>query len=180
MERVIIGDKAFVPFIPYDKIAQAIDKVADRLNEDFNDGGDPPVLLSILSGSIIFCAELLKRLNFPCELAFLKLSSYSGTSSTGVVKVKSSLTASLKGRRVIIIEDIVDTGRTIKAIEDIIKEEGAREYVVCTLLFKPEVYKNSDKPDYVALEIPNRFILGFGLDYDELGRNLKDIYVLEQ
>lgn len=110
----------------------------------------------------------------------MKLSSYCGTTSTGSVKQVMGMTGNVKGRRVIIVEDIVDTGGTIKELKRILDENGASESRVCTMLLKPEVYKGDVKLDYVAMEIPNRFIVGFGLDYNEIGRNLKDIYVLDE
>lgn len=180
MDKVTLFDKTFKTFIPYDKIAAAIDSVAGQLNEDFAGCKDVPVLLCVLNGSIMFTSELMKRLEFPLELISMKLSSYCGTTSTGSVKQVMGMTGNVKGRRVIIVEDIVDTGGTIKELKRILDENGASESRVCTMLLKPEVYKGDVKLDYVAMEIPNRFIVGFGLDYNEIGRNLKDIYVLDE
>ena len=123
--------------------------------------------------------ELMKRLEFDCEVVSIKLTSYEGTNSTGKVKQALGLTSSLKGKRVIIVEDIVDTGNTIVELKRIIEEAGAKQSYVCTMLLKPDVYTKDIALDYVAMEIPNAFIVGFGLDYDELGRNYKDIYVLD-
>ena len=138
------------------------------------------MLLCILNGSIMFTAELMKRLNFDCELISMKLSSYDGTQSTGNVREVMGMTGSVKGKRVIVVEDIVDTGNTIVDLNRIVKEKGATDCKICTMLLKPEVYKKAVKLDYVAMEIPNRFIVGFGLDYNELGRNYKDIYILDE
>ncbi|MBO5419207.1 MAG: hypoxanthine phosphoribosyltransferase [Bacteroidales bacterium] len=179
MEKVTIKDKTFRKLIPYDTVAAAIDKVADKMNKDFKDCEDVPVLLCVLNGSIMFMGELMKRLVFDCQIVSTKLTSYAGTSSTGKVKQAMGLTADLTGRRVIIVEDIVDTGNTIVELKNILKEAGAAESYVCTLLLKPDAYKKDVHLDYVALEIPNDFIVGFGLDYDELGRNYKDIYTLD-
>lgn len=180
MQKIQLKDKTFRPFISYEEISSAIDKVADKINADFNGCTDFPILLCVLNGSIMFMAELMKRLNFNCQIVSTKLSSYDGTETTGQVKQAMGLTADIKGRRVIIVEDIVDSGNTIVELKKIMEENGASESYICTLLFKPEAYKKDIKLDYVAMEIPNDFIVGFGLDYDEYGRNLKDIYVLDK
>lgn len=179
MERIILNGKTFKTFIPYESISASIDKVAAKMNEDFNGCEDVPILLCVLNGSIMFMAELMKRLTFNCQIVSTKLSSYSGTQTTGRVKQAMGLTADIKGRRVIIVEDIVDSGNTIVELKKILEEKGAAESRICTLLLKPEAYKKDIRIDYVAMEIPNDFIVGFGLDYDELGRNFKDIYVLD-
>lgn len=180
--KVTLHDKTFKLFIPNKDIEKAIDAVAERLNADYADATDqdPVVLLCTLNGAIIFAAELLKRLSFPLILKACKLSSYQGTQSTGYIKTEVPLPAHLEGRRVIIVEDIVDTGNTIVVMKDLLQAANVKDSKVCTLLVKPEVYKKDVKLDYVAMEIPNRFIVGFGLDYDELGRNIKDIYVLDE
>lgn len=179
MKKVTLNDKTFRISIPYEEISKAIDKVADKINADFKGCEDVPVLLCVLNGSIMFMGELMKRLDFNCQIVSTKLTSYEGTSSTGKVKQAMGLTADLTGRRVIIVEDIVDTGNTIVELKRIMKDAGAAESRVCTMLFKPEAYRQDVPLDYVAMEIPNEFIVGFGLDYDEVGRNLKDIYVLD-
>jgi hypoxanthine phosphoribosyltransferase len=180
MEKVTLYDKTFKKYIPYEKIAAAIDAVAEKINNDFEGCEDVPVLLSILNGSIMFTAELMKRLTFNCQIVSTKLTSYVGTNTTGNVKQAMGLTADIQGRRVIVIEDIVDSGNTIVELKKILEEKGAAESKICTLLLKPDAYKKDVKLDYVAMEIPNDFIVGFGLDYDELGRNYKDIYVLDE
>lgn len=179
MDKVKLYDKTFKTFITYESLKKAIDEVADKINADFNGCEDIPVLLCVLNGSIMFTSELMKRLTFNCQIVSTKLTSYEGTSTTGKVKQAMGLTADIKGRRVIIVEDIVDSGNTIVELKRILEEKEAAESRVCTLLLKPEAYKKDIKIDYVAMEIPNDFIVGFGLDYDELGRNLKDIYVLD-
>ena len=148
MKKITLFDKSFRTFIPNEQIEEAIDKVADKINADFAGSNDVPVLLCILNGSIMFTAELMKRLDFNCELVSMKLSSYEGTSSTGKIRQVMGMTGDIKGKRVIVVEDIVDTGNV--------------------------------KLDYVGMEIPNKFIVGFGLDYNELGRNFKDIYVIDE
>lgn len=180
MKKVKLYDKTFRTFIPYEKIMTAIDEVAAKINKDFEGCTDIPILLCVLNGSIMFMGELMQRLNFNCQTVSIKLTSYEGTNSTGRVKQALGLTADITGRRVIIVEDIVDTGNTIVELKNILTEKGASESRICTLLLKPDAYKKDIALDYVAMEIPNDFIVGFGLDYDELGRNLKDIYVLDK
>ena len=178
MEQITLKDKTFRVSIPYEKISKAIDEVAEKINSDFNGCEDIPVLLCVLNGSIMFMGELMKRLTFNCQIVSTKLTSYDGTSSTGKVKTALGLTADIKGRRVIVIEDIVDTGNTIVELKKILEDAGASESKICSLLFKPESCRKDITIDYVAMEIPNDFIVGFGLDYDEIGRNLKDIYTI--
>lgn len=180
MEKVTLYDKTFRPFIKYEKIIEAIDGVAEKINKDFEGCQDVPVLLCVLNGSIMFMGELMKRLNFNCQTISIKLTSYEGTSSTGRVKQALGLTSDITGRRVIVVEDIVDTGNTIVELKNILADKGAAESKICTLLLKPDAYKKEEPIDYVAMEIPNDFIVGFGLDYDEIGRNLKDIYILDE
>ncbi len=181
MKKVTLHDKTFRLFIPNEEIEKAIDAVAERLNRDYADATDedPVILLCTLNGAVIYAAELLKRVTFPLVLKACKLSSYEGTSSTGVVKTEVPLPSRLEGKRVIIVEDIVDTGNTIVAMTQKLRELGVKDARVCTLLVKRDVYDKDVPLDYVAMEVPNRFIVGFGLDYDELGRNIKDIYVLD-
>ena len=180
MDKVTLHDKTFKIFIPNERIEAAIDEVAAAINADFNGCEDIPVVLCVLNGSIMFTAELMKRLTFNCQVVSTKLTSYEGTSTTGNVKQAMGLTGDVKGRRVIVVEDIVDSGNTIVELKKILEEKGAAESKICTLLLKPDAYKKDVKLDYVAMEIPNDFIVGFGLDYDELGRNYKDIYVLDE
>lgn len=180
MDKVTLFDKTFRTFIPNAEIEKAIDRIADKINKDYRGCTDVPVLLCVLNGAIMFTAELMKRLDFTCELVSIKLSSYSGTKSTGTVRQVMGMTGSVKGRRVIIVEDIVDSGNTIVDLIKLTKDEGATDIKVCTMLLKPELYKKDAVLDYVAMEIPNDFIVGFGLDYNEIGRNLKDIYVLDE
>ena len=181
-DHIILHDKAFKPFLPYEKLMEGVRRVAEQITRDFRsqaEAGDPPVLVCVLTGSLPFTCELMKLLPFNVEIVSLKLSSYEGTSSTGEVRKVLGLSGDITGRSVIIVEDIVDTGTTIVKLVDIAKEAGARDIKVCTMLLKPEIYKKTVKLDYVALEIPCAFIVGFGLDYNELGRNYPDIYVLD-
>lgn len=181
MEKEIqVLDKTFRTYIPNEQIEKAIDAVAASLDADYASSGDVPILLCVLNGAIMFTAELMKRLNFDIELVSIKLSSYSGTSSTGSVRQPLGLTADVSGRRVIVVEDIIDSGTTMEELKRILKEKGAADVRLCTMLFKPEAFKRDYKIDYVGMEIPNDFIVGFGLDYNEIGRNYKDIYIIEK
>ena len=179
-DKIKLHDKFFKPLLTESSIDEAIDAVAAQINADYEGTGIVPVLLCVLNGSILFTAELMKRLDFDVDLMSIKLSSYQGTSSTGAVHMDMGLTGDVTGKEVIIVEDIVDTGRTIEALVKILYARKASKVKVCTLLLKPEMYKKTIGLDYVAMEIPNDFIVGFGLDYDGLGRNYKDIYVLDR
>ena len=180
MAKIKIKDKSFVPYVLYPDICKAIDEVAARLNNDYKDRKEPPVLLCVLNGSIMFIGELMKRIDFDCEIVSLKLTSYSGTSCTGKVREVMGLTGSVEGKDVIIVEDIVDTGGTIVTLRDILVQHGASDIKVCTMFMKPEVYDKDVNIDYVAMPLKNEFIVGFGLDYEELGRNYKDVYILDK
>ena len=180
MDKIKLFDKTFKPFISHERIMEAIDGVATRVNKDFNGCEDIPVVLCVLNGSIVFTGELLQRLDFPCEVVSMKLSSYQGTKSTGTVLNIMGITGDVSGRRVIICEDIVDTGNTIVALKEMLLDKGATEVKICTMLLKPDVYKKDVVLDYVGMEIPDAFIVGFGLDYNELGRNIKEIYVIDE
>ena len=182
MKKITLFDKNFKTYIPYKQVEEVIDKVAEKVNEDYGGCEDIPVLLCVMNGSLMFTAELMKRLDFNCELASIKVSSYVGTQSVGEVSVKQSMCADVKGRRVIIVEDIVDTGTTMLALTKYLKDLGASDVKICTLFYKPEAHKHKDELpiDYIAMDIQNQFIVGFGLDYNELGRNYKDIYILDE
>lgn len=179
MERIVLHDKKFRLFIPNEKIEEAIGSVARKINGDYKDRGTTPVFLSVLNGSFMFTSSLLQKIEFGCEVSFVKLASYSGTSSTGQVKELIGAGRELEGRDVIIVEDIVDSGRTIVELYDILTRLKVSSVRICTLFYKPEAYKKSLKIDYPAMEIGNEFIVGFGLDYDQLGRQYKDIYIIE-
>lgn len=180
-EKIKLFDKTFKPYIPHDRIIEAIESVAERVNADFRGCEDVPIVLCVLNGSIPFTGELLQRLDFNCQVVSIKMSSYQGTQSTGTVLNVMGLTSNVRGRRVIICEDIVDTGNTIVALKEmLIDKEGAAEVRIATMLLKPDVYNKPEKLDYVGMEIPNAFIVGFGLDYNELGRNIRDIYVIDE
>lgn len=179
MDRIKLHDKYFKLCMSAEQIDKAIDKVAAQINHDLKDV-DTPIFLSVLNGSFMFTADLMRKIKIQSDVVFIKLASYSGTESTGKVQQIMGLTKSVKGRTVVVVEDIVDTGGTIEELYNILKEEGAADIKICTLLLKPDSYKKNIKIDYPAMSIPNDFIVGFGLDYDQLGRQYKDIYVLDE
>jgi len=169
-----LHDKKFVKFIPAQKIDQAISVVAAQLNRDY--GADPPLILVTLNGAIVFAADLLKQLRFSSVLSCIKLSSYQGTQSTANMKMLIGLNEDVKDKRVLIIEDIVDTGKTYQTLVELLHEKGAKEIRIATLTMKPDTYKLDLPVHYVGINIPDKFVVGRGLDYDGLGRNLNDIY----
>ena len=178
-ESITLHDKTFVPYLKNEELEAAIDRLAEKINQAHRGETEPVILLCVLNGAIMFTAELMKRLDFPLELMTIRVASYSGTRSGGHIQEVMGITGSVKDRKVIICEDIVDTGATMVYLDKRLRESGAAEVEICSMLLKPEVYKQPLKLDYVAMEIPNRFIVGFGLDYDQLGRNYSDIYVLK-
>ncbi len=180
MDRVTLGDKTFRLYIPQAEIETQIARIAAELERDNADAADIPILLCVLHGSLLFTAELMKHLHIPCQLASVKATSYIGTRSTGNVGFDLGLTADVRGRRVYILEDIVDTGTTLVALDQLLRQNGASDIKVCTMILKEEAYHAPLPVDYVGLRIENQFIVGYGLDYNELGRNLTDIYILDQ
>ena len=176
MSIVQIKDKRFKTFISEDEIQQRVKAVADRINHDME--GKKPLLLAVLNGSFVFAADLMRHITIPCEISFVKLASYEGTVSTGKVVEVMGLNEDITGRDVIIVEDIVDTGKTMERMLDTLGTRNPNSLHICTLLLKPEKLKIPLNIEYAAMEIPNDFIVGYGLDYDQEGRNLRDIYTL--
>ena len=176
MSVVKIKDKTFNTSIPEAQILERVKAVADRINTDM--AGKNPLLLAMLNGSFVFAADLMREITVPCEISFVKMSSYAGTSSTGKVKQLLGLNEDIKGRTVVIVEDIVESGLTMQTLIETLKEKDPAEIQICTLLLKPDCLKVPLDIKYVAIEIPNDFILGYGLDYDQQGRNLRDIYTV--
>ena len=174
MKTVKVLDKEFSLYIPQEKIENAIQTVADQLNKDMAD--KRPLFLVVLNGAFMFASELFKRLTIPCEISFVKLSSYSGTATTNVVRELIGLDHSLEGRHVVIVEDIVDTGHTMKYTREKLFQLNAADVRIATLFFKPNSFQYDYPIDYKAMDIANEFIVGYGLDYDQQGRNLPDIY----
>ena len=179
MESVKIHDKTFVPYLKHNELQEVIKELALKVYEDYKD--EVPVFVGVLNGVIMFFSDFLKYYPGKCEIAFLQVSSYTGTQSTGIVYKKMDLTKDVEGRHIILMEDIVDTGNTLESLFEYFKNtQRPKSLKVASLLMKPEVFKNRFPIDYVAKEIPNKFVLGYGLDYDELGRNLPDLYQLEE
>ncbi len=178
IETIKLGDKIFVSYISEKKIDQAVQRVAGRINADL--AGRRPLFLVVLNGSFLFAADLVRDVKTECEISFVKLASYEGTESSGKIKELVGLNENIAGRDVIIVEDIVDTGNTIVHIVGQLKKMEPASIRIATLLFKPDAYKKDIPVDYRGLEIPNAFIVGYGLDYNGLGRNLRDIYVIKE
>ena len=174
MSIIQILDKKFETFIPFEKINTAIDKMAVKINADLKE--KTPIFLVILNGSFMFAGDLMKKMEFPCEISFIKLASYAGTQSTENVKELIGFNEDITGRTIIIVEDIIDSGFTLAGVTKQLNDMGAGEVKIATLLFKPQAFKENYKIDYIGLEIPNDFIVGYGLDYNQQGRNYKDIY----
>ena len=178
MSKIQILDKQFTLFLPASEIEQAIDKIAQSMNKEL--AGKEVLFIAILNGAFMFAADLYKRLTIPSRITFLKLASYEGTSSTGKIKRLIGLESDLKDLIVVVLEDIVDTGTTLDHIMKQLKGYEPAEIRIATLFLKPEVYSHQIPLDYVGIEVPNRFIVGYGLDYNGYGRNLKDLYVLSE
>jgi hypoxanthine phosphoribosyltransferase len=174
MSKIKILDKTFEPFIGHEIIQAAIENIAQKLMEDYKDR--TPLFLCVLSGSFIFSADLFKVYEGPAEISFIRLSSYKGTTTTEEVKTVIGLVEDITDRDLIILEDIIDSGITVSHLVHDLEKYQPRSIKIATLLLKPKALRTDIKPDYVGMEIPNDFIVGYGLDYDGFGRNLKDIY----
>lgn len=176
MSIVKIKDKSFKTSIPEAEILKKVQVVADRLNKDY--AGKKPVFLAVLNGAFIFAADLMRMITVPSEISFVKYASYEGTSSTGSMKTLMGLNQDLAGRHVVIVEDIVDSGFTMAHMIEDLKKKNPASIEVCSLLVKPGNLKVDLDINYAVMEIPNDFIVGYGLDYDQEGRNLRDIYTI--
>ena len=177
MKTIRLHDKNFRLAIPNGRICDAIGRVADRINKDYA-GRETPLFVGVLNGSFMFAADLMRNLTIPSEISFVKLASYAGTSSTGKVKELVGLNDDIEGRTVVIVEDIVDTGVTMKHLLETLQAKNPKEIRIATLLLKPDKLKVDLNIHYIAMRIPNDFIVGYGLDYDGLGRNYRDIYTV--
>lgn len=164
----------FEKYIPHAQILTAIQNVAEEINRDYE--GKEIKFVSVLNGAFMFTSDLMKYITVPCSVTFIRAKSYHGMNSSGEVTLSTDLSESLEGQHVVVIEDIVDTGVTINVLSERIEKEKPASYKVCSLLIKPDTYKGERKIDYTAISIPNDFIVGYGLDYNEYGRNLPDIY----
>jgi hypoxanthine phosphoribosyltransferase len=179
MQEIKLHDKTFVKSIDEQSIQKQIEHLANRISLDFADKN--PLFLAVLNGSFMFASDLMKQLDFPCEIEFIKVSSYQGTSSTHQITDAIGVSENrIANRTVVIIEDIVDTGHTIEHLFRYLQNQKAKEIEVATLLSKPDAYTKELPVNYIAITIPNEFVVGYGLDYNQLGRNLKHIYKLKE
>jgi hypoxanthine phosphoribosyltransferase len=176
MERVKIKDKSFEIYLPEPLIKARIKEIASQIKNDFK--GEEVLILGILNGSFVFMADLVRSTDLQVQCEFLRISSYEGTESTGKVKTLLGLTAEISGKNVIVVEDIVDTGISMNFLISELQKKNPKKLAIATLLFKKEAFRFNYPLDYVGFEIPNKFVLGYGLDYDGYGRNLSDIYQL--
>lgn len=172
-----LHDKTFEPFISSEEIDFAIKNLAKQMDDDFFN--EVPVFVGVLNGAFMVVADLMKYYRGMCEVSFVKMASYEGTQTTNKVQQLIGINQNLEGRTVVIVEDIIDTGNTIEELKAIFKEQKVKHLKIATLFFKPEAYKKDIKIDYIGIRIPNKFIVGYGLDYDGLGRNLPEIYQLK-
>ncbi|CAG0894827.1 unnamed protein product [Cyprideis torosa] len=178
VKEIEIHGKTFIPYILFEEIEHAIKQMAEKLYAEYKD--ETPLFVGVLNGVVMFMSDFLKQYRGSCELAFLQLSSYEGMESSGKVKVISDIPMDLTNRHVIILEDIVDTGNTLELLYQKIDKEQVKSLKIISLFFKPTVYKKDLKLDMVGLEIPDKFVVGYGLDYDGLGRNLPDLYQIKE
>lgn len=179
MKKVRLHDKVFGQAVSHAEIVRHIRELAKTLNKRWKESAQPPVFVSVLNGAFMFTAELMKHIDFTCELAFVKLSSYDKEKSAGKVSQIIGLDGHvIEGREVIVLEDIVETGNTVEALHELLSARNPETITYATLFFKPEAYMKPIKIDYYAMDLPNDFVIGFGLDYNQLGRNLKDAYTL--
>ena len=175
-KEIKIKDKTFITSIPEETILKRVRQVAETISRDYQDKN--PLFLAVLNGSFVFAADLLRHITLPCEISFVRLASYQGTSATGKVQKLIGLTESLKGRTVIIVEDIIDSGLTMKELLAMVQAEAPKQVRIASLLVKPDNLKVDLDIPYCCFKIPNDFIVGYGLDYDGEGRNLPDIYTV--
>jgi hypoxanthine phosphoribosyltransferase len=176
MSIVKIKDKTFRTFISEAEIKQRVKELAAQISHDLE--GKNPLLLGVLNGAFVFAADLMREMTIPCEISFVKLASYQGVTSTGKVKEVLGINESLTGRHIVIVEDIVDTGRTMRQMVESLGTRDIASVHICTLFVKPDKLQEPLDIEYAAFEIPNDFIVGYGLDYDQAGRGLKEIYTL--
>ena len=178
MKTVKLHNKEFEIFIPETEISEIVYSMANQIN---NSGIKNPLFIAVLNGSFLFAADIMRKINIPnCKISFIKLSSYLGTESTGEVNELIGLGQDIKNRNIVILEDIIDTGITLEKIISLLEKEEVADIKIATLLFKPEAYKKEIEIDFIGKSIPNDFVVGYGLDYDEIGRNLPHIYKLKE
>ncbi len=173
-----LNDRTFDVFLSEEEVLQQVRELAAQLNREYEN--KELVFLAILNGSFMFASDLIKQITIPCEISFVKLSSYHGINSRGEVNELLGINSDIRNKNVIIIEDIVDSGLTIDKIHTLLEVHGAASVKVCSLLFKPDAFSGKHAPDYIGFSIPNAFVVGYGLDYNEKGRNLSAIYQLKE
>ncbi len=176
MERIRVHDKEFEPYLSEEEIHESIRKIAESLNRDY--AGKRPLFIAILNGAFMFASDLFKELAIDCEICFIKLASYKGTKSTGQVITAIGLDMDIYDRDIIIVEDIVDTGKTLNEFLPQLRHQQPSSLKIVSLLHKPEATAFPVIPDYLGFAIPDKFVVGYGLDYDGLGRNISSIYRL--
>ena len=176
MKEIRLLDKKFREFLTEEVIQQRIEELASQVNDDLS--GKEVVFLGILNGAFLFAADLFRRINFPARISFIKLASYQGTSSQGLIKELIGWNEDINNKIIVVIEDIVDTGNTLERIVDELAIRKAAEVRIAALLYKPDAYTKNIPLHYIGFEIPNDFVVGFGLDYDGFGRNLPSVYTL--
>ena len=175
--KIKLHDKVFTPFISAKEIDVALDKMAVKMAVDLGD--EIPVFIGVLNGSFMMVSDFVKKYPKPCEVSFVKLASYEGVESTEDIKHLIGLSEDVSGRTVVILEDIIDTGNTLESIYDIFENKGVKNLHIATLFYKPEAYRKDLKIGYIGIEIPNKFIVGYGLDYNGLGRDLPEVYQIK-
>jgi hypoxanthine phosphoribosyltransferase len=178
MNRIQVLDKAFVPFIAETTILQKIKEMAAQINADYE--GKKPLFIGILNGSFMFAADLFRNITIEAEISFIKLASYKGTKSTGTVVTSIGLDVDVSNRHIIIVEDIVDTGKTLHEFLPQLQNQQPASLKIAVLLHKPDAQQHALNIDYTCFTIPNKFVLGYGLDYDGFGRNIREIYQLSE
>jgi len=176
MKEIQILDKKFSEYLTEKVIQQRIEELAKQVNEEL--AGKEVVFLGILNGAFLFAADLFRRIDFPARISFVKLASYQGTSSSGSIKELIGWNEDINNKTIVVVEDIVDTGNTLERIVDELVIRKAAEIRIAALLYKPEAYTKDIPLHYIGFEIPNNFVVGFGLDYDGFGRNLPSVYTL--
>jgi len=175
MKTVQLGELQFKEYLSASDIHSRVIELGAAINNDYH-SDEPPIVMALLNGAFIFAADLCRQFNFECQLQLLRVSSYKGMESTGEIKIDHSAEPDMKDRHVLIIEDIVDTGNTLAAYLPTLSLKGAKSVKVCSLLLKPNAIKHDLDIDYVGFEIPNEFVIGYGLDYNGRGRNLGSVY----
>jgi len=176
-ETVKLHDLEFMPYLSAIELSRVVDELSEKINIKYE--GKTPLFVVVLNGAFMFASDLFKKVSVDCEISFLRVSSYRGTASTGEVKELMPIGTDVSGRDIILLEDIVDTGKTMGEVKQKMKEAGASSVSICTLLFKPDAFQGDYLVDFVGVEIPDRFVVGYGLDYDGLGRNLPSLYQIK-